>query len=188
MLGIRHAPRNDYRPLPSLPEDVRELGRRARAGDEHARARLVEGLMPLALNRARRFAGPLVPLEEAPGEATAAVIKAVDRFDPDRGPLVPYAERWINGALRRTLIRNTQRRDAERGTRLAGWNETPFHHHESPEVLYGREISLGACARVSEASSSISWTAAHSRSGRERSIRLSRPHGRVNSSGRPGRG
>src|SRR5262245_60072983 len=126
MSGNSHAPRSDYRPLPSRPEDVRELGRRAREGDESARARLIEGLMPLALNRARRFAGPLVPLEEAQGEATAAIIKAVDRFDPDRGPLIPYAERWITGALRRRLTENTRRRDAERGTIRAGSKDALF--------------------------------------------------------------
>ena len=143
MSGPGHAPRNNYRPLPSQPADVRELGHRARAGDEHARARLIEGLMPLALARARRFAGPLVPLDEAEAVAKMAVIRAVDRFDPNRGPLVPYAERWINGALRRTLTENIRRRDAERGTTRAGRNETLFLHSESPEVLHQRGDILG---------------------------------------------
>jgi RNA polymerase sigma factor (sigma-70 family) len=144
MSGNNHTTGSDYRPLPPRSEDIRELGRRARAGEETARERLIEGLMPLALRRARRFAGPLVPLEEAQAEATAAVIKAVDRFDPDRGPLIPYAERWIVGALRRILTLNRQRREAERGTTRAGWKEASFFRHcETPEMQHRRENLLG---------------------------------------------
>jgi RNA polymerase sigma-B factor len=84
-----------------------ELTRRARAGDRAARDTLVVELLPLARRLARRYAHGPESIDDLQQVASLGVIKAVDRYDPDRGtPLSRFATRYIEGELKHHLRDN----------------------------------------------------------------------------------
>jgi RNA polymerase sigma-B factor len=70
--------------------------------DPGARAALVERFRPLAAYLARRFRGR-AEQEDLEQVATLALLKAIDRFEPDRGAFVAYASVTIVGELKRHL-------------------------------------------------------------------------------------
>jgi len=84
-------------------DHVRELFRRFReTGDPEVRQELIEAHLGLVEYLARRFAGRGEPLEDLVQVATIGLIKAVDRFDPDREvEFSTYATPTIAGELKR---------------------------------------------------------------------------------------
>lgn len=62
-----------------------ELFERSRAGDQQARDELIRRFLPLARSIALRYERTQEPLEDLVQVASLALVKAVDRFDPDRG-------------------------------------------------------------------------------------------------------
>jgi RNA polymerase sigma-B factor len=77
--------------------------RHRRFRDERARDALIGRFGPLAIGCARRYHVPGgEPLEDLVQVAMLGLIKAVDRYDPDRGvTFVSFAEPTIRGELRR---------------------------------------------------------------------------------------
>jgi RNA polymerase sigma-B factor len=71
-------------------------------GDDEARRELIEQHMPLVRALARRYAGRGEPLEDLVQVGSIGLIKAIDRFDVNRGvELTTYAIPTIVGELRR---------------------------------------------------------------------------------------
>ena len=71
-------------------------------GDPAARDALVENLMPLVRSLAARYAGRGEQLEDLVQVGAIGLIKAIDRFDTDRGvELTTYAVPTIVGEIRR---------------------------------------------------------------------------------------
>jgi RNA polymerase sigma-B factor len=82
-------------------EDQR-LMRLVQGGDEHARADLIERYMPLARSLALRYRRASEPLDDLIQVASVGLVKAVDRWDPERGlAFSSYAVPTILGELRR---------------------------------------------------------------------------------------
>jgi RNA polymerase sigma-B factor len=70
--------------------------------DRVMRNRLVEAHLSLARTLARRFANRNEPLDDLEQVAMLGVLKAVERFDPDRGiPFAAFAVPTVVGELRR---------------------------------------------------------------------------------------
>jgi RNA polymerase sigma-B factor len=66
------------------------------------RDRAIEAWLPLARHLAHRFAGRGEPVDDLVQTATVGLIKAVDRFDPDRGvEFAAYAIPTIVGEIKR---------------------------------------------------------------------------------------
>jgi RNA polymerase sigma-B factor len=73
-----------------------------RGGDSSARERILIELLPLVRALAARYAGRGEPLEDLVQVGTLGLIKAVDRFDVDRGvEFSSYAVPTIVGEIRR---------------------------------------------------------------------------------------
>ena len=73
-----------------------------RDGDARARDQLVERFLPLARQLARRYQRVGEPLDDLLQVASLGLIKAIDRFDPDREiAFSSYAVPTILGEIKR---------------------------------------------------------------------------------------
>jgi RNA polymerase sigma-B factor len=103
-----------------MATDQRELWRRAGSGDRHARECLIEENMPLARSLAVQYRHAREPLEDLCQVAMLGLVKAVDRFQPDRGiAFASYAVPTILGELRRHFRDRTWTIHVSRGMQEA---------------------------------------------------------------------
>jgi RNA polymerase primary sigma factor len=81
------------------------LSRRAKAGDERARQRLIKKNLRLVVSVAKKYRGYGLPFEDLIQEGNIGLIKAVEKYDPDRGfRFSTYATWWIRQAVQRSVI------------------------------------------------------------------------------------
>ena len=94
-----HAPSREAREL-----EVRALFARHRRGDDSAREELTARFLPLARQLASRYRHTGEALDDLIQVAALGLVKAIDRFDPDRGiAFTSYAVPTILGELKRYL-------------------------------------------------------------------------------------
>ena len=88
------------------PEAERDLAIRFRAGERDAGRRLVEACLPFVMTIALEYRRWGLPLEDIVQEGNIGLLKAADRFDPDRGcRLATYAAYWIRAEIREYVAR-----------------------------------------------------------------------------------
>ncbi len=93
----------DRYPMPNYDEQV-ELAKRVADGDEEARKQMVAANLRLVLHWARRYQDRGVELVDLVQEGTFGLLRAVEKFDWERGfKFSTYATWWIRQALQRAV-------------------------------------------------------------------------------------
>jgi RNA polymerase sigma-B factor len=126
--------------------DDQRLMHRHLDGDGDAREALIERYMPLARSLALRYRRASEPLDDLIQVASVGLVKAVDRWDPDRGlAFSSYAVPTILGELRRYF------RDATWDVRPArDLQELCLAVEEARETLWGQLGRSPTVADISE--------------------------------------
>jgi RNA polymerase primary sigma factor len=90
-------------PLLTPAEEI-ALARRIQAGDASAREHMIKANLRLVVKIAREYEDYGLPLLDLINEGNIGLMRAVERFDPDRGAkLSTYAAWWIKQAIKRAL-------------------------------------------------------------------------------------
>ena len=132
-------------------EEELDLGRRARAGDARARARLIGKNLRLVVSVAKKYRGMGLPFEDLIQEGNLGLIKAAERFDPELGNrFSTYAIWWIRQAIGRAI------EDKARAVRL------PAHAQEkvrkAARVRNELSATLGREPAEEEIAEKLEWT------------------------------
>src|SRR5688572_6798409 len=92
----------EHRPTAGMVDELGLLEMYHRDGNLEARRMLIERMMPLVRHIARRYANRGEPLDDLVQVGAVGLIKAVDRFDVERGvKLSTFAAPNIAGEIKR---------------------------------------------------------------------------------------
>ncbi len=81
-----------------------DLSKRVKRGDNAARKRLIEKNLKLVVSIAKKSRGRGLSFEDLIQEGNIGLMKAVEKFDPDRGfRFATYATWWIRQAVQRAV-------------------------------------------------------------------------------------
>ena len=96
-------------PLIEDPLQEREIARRARAGDREAAERLVTANLRFVISYVKKYQGRGLNLAELVCIGNEGLLKAVKKFDPDKGvKFISYAVWWIRQTVLQALAEQTR--------------------------------------------------------------------------------
>lgn len=116
---------NDLSRSKPLSRDLEiQLIKSAKMNNIADRNRIVEANLKFVFDMARIYTGRGVPIAELISEGNLALIKAIDKFDTERGiKFISYAVWWIRHAMRECIERNTKK--------------NMYEESESSRIMYG---------------------------------------------------
>ncbi len=97
-----------YSPLLTADEE-KHYSRLARSGDQSGRRRMIESNLRLVVKISRRYINRGLTLLDLIEEGNLGLIRAVEKFDPERGfRFSTYATWWIRQTIERALMNQTR--------------------------------------------------------------------------------
>jgi RNA polymerase primary sigma factor len=91
------------------PEQEVELAERIKKGDPEARSHMIRANLRLVVKIAQDYANYGLPLLDLISEGNIGLMKAVERFDPNKGgKLSTYAAWWIKQSIKRALANQSK--------------------------------------------------------------------------------
>jgi len=95
-------------PLLTPAEEV-ELAAKIKDGDKQARTRMINSNLRLVVKIAQDYSSYGLPLQDLISEGNIGLMKAVERFDPEKGgKLSTYAAWWIKQSIKRALANQSK--------------------------------------------------------------------------------
>ncbi len=86
-----------------------ELAARIKKGDKKARAHMIKANLRLVVKIAQDYSGYGLPLADLISEGNIGLMKAVERFDPEKGgKLSTYGSWWIKQSIKRALANQSK--------------------------------------------------------------------------------
>ena len=90
-------------------EEEDEIARKAVAGDQRAKDRLVRANLRFVVNVSKKYQNQGLPLDDLISEGNIGLINAIEKYDPDKGyHFISYAVWWIRQAILKAVYEKSR--------------------------------------------------------------------------------